>query len=461
MSDGPVPERPVRPGERLPAGRTPAEPARAPGIHPSRIQSLAGNRAAGQLARGTDLIGLQALAGNRAVAGLLGAAMTENAAAPMPPLAGPHMPAATGPPVVQRQGGGGPSRKHTFKLPEIPIAKKIIEFEYGEAKDLKLGGEFGLEPIAAGGGESAGKMGVVLGPGEAGIAAETAEKEINETFVPGLTLKSVKGVGTATTKEVSFGAQADFKGDVVDTEVKLNLFKLDIQEGEASILPLTFTHHWERFFELPPVTVAGYQYKLSFKPLVEWTAAAKWSAIGRDIAEKIGPELLAEAAFTLGPILVAVGTVAGIAYELYYADEFRELPGKMYNDTVFTAMSGVKALYGDPGYAGEPYTGAYAKGRQALDDLKKKMDPHLVEQVLRSGVRKDVLLVANTVPYDALFEAAYKRAVDTWTQRHPTRASLIGVPGTITRLNQNRGAIDDARSRVRDYVLSKTAELPR
>ncbi len=399
-----------------------------------------------------ELLRLQRLAGNHAVTGLVQQSGDSR---------------LSGMPIVQRQPPAAPAagpavgRKHTFKLPEKVIVKKFADSEYGEIKDVKIAGEVGLEPVTPGGGDAAVKGGVVLGPGEAGLAAETAEKEIHNKFVNDLGINTVKGVATATTKEVSIGAQADYKGELVTTEAKLSLIKLDLEGGDVSILPLTFTHHWEKFYEFGPISVAGYQYKVAFKPLVEWTAALKWSRIGRDIAEKIGPEVLVEAGMTFGLIAVAVGVVAGTAYELYYADEFRELPERMYGDTVYGALASVRAMYGDPGYEGEQYAAAYKGGKDVLVELNAKMDPMLVQEVLRSGVRRDVTMIVGKVPYDALFDTAYKRAVKTWSDRHSLRASLIGVPGTITRLNQNRGAIDHARARVTDYVLTKTATLPR
>ena len=442
-------------------GPAPVPGSPAPSIGVQRLPELAGNGSDGQvpanrLLGGGQLLQLQSLAGNRAVSELV-----QRSVAPAPSV----------PWALQRQAPAGPAaapaapgRKHTFKLPDIELRGLKADFEYAEVKDGKLGGEFGLEPVQAGGGETAGKGGVVLGPGEAGYAAETAEREINARVVPGLDLKVVKGTATATNKELSFGAQADFQGEIVTTEVKLNVVKFDIEKGDYDILSLTFNHNLEKFLELPgPITIGGYQYKLSFKPFLEWSAAAKWTPILRDIAKQIGPELLAEAAFTLGPILVAVGTVAGVAYELYYADEFRELPAKMFDDTRYTALASVKALYGDPGYEGEPYKAAYAEGQKVLGDLKAKLGPKLVNEVLRSGARKDVMMIVDKVPYDALFDAAHKRAIKTWTDRHSLRASILGVPGTIERLNQNRTWVDRAREEVKDYVLIKTreAELPR
>lgn len=469
MGEDRAAEKSAAPADRLPAHpagtSAPAVESASPSIGAQRIPELAGNGGAdvagngaapGGFLRAGELMQLQALAGNRAVSRLVQRSALQGASVP---------------PALQRQspegaapaGGAGPSvaRKHTFKLPEKVITKKFADSEYGEIKDVKVAGEVGLEPVTPGGGDAAVKGGVVLGPGEAGLAAETAEREIDNKFVNDLGIHTVKGVAAATTKEVSVGVQADYKGDLVTTEAKLNLIKLDLESADVSILPLTFTHHWEKFYEFGPIAVGSNQYKVAFKPLVEWTAALKWSRIGRDIAEKIGPEVLVEAGMTFGLIAVAVGVVAGTAYELYYADEFRELPAKMHSDTVFASLATVRGVYGDPGYAGEPYETAHKGGRDVRTEMEKKLDPNVVQAILSSGVRKDVMLIVDKVPYDALFDTAYKRAVKTWTDRHSLRASIIGVPGTITRLNQNRGSIDEARGQVRDYVLGKTADLPR
>ncbi len=378
------------------------------------------------------MLSLQRSAGNRAISALVG------------PASAPHAPGRA----LQRTSA--PANlvpKHTAKLPDIPIVPKVVDTPWGEIKDLKVGGEFSAEPDGISGATAA-KGGAVYGT-EYGVAYEAYETAIKQHVLSGIDVKA-KAVGNATTKELSIGAQVDFEGEFATSEVRIDLVKADPSKGEFDVLPVTYTCQFEK--AVPPIfcQLGGQRYRILFKPSVSFTIAVKWIAV----AESIGPAVL-ELLALYAPPMLALAVPAATAYELYYAKEKQALLTKMQWETQYSSLAMARGIFRDAGFGNATLQAPYEEGLRARAAMEAGSSPSAVSAVLAHGVRRQVGVLTQKIPIEALHQQSVRRAKDAWKAEHPIRVRLFGdaaVPGVFDLVEVPNALVE---AEVRNYVVAR------